>query len=288
MARLMTGKLKVAVLISGRGSNLQALLDACAEPGFPAEIVRVISNVADAYGLERARRAGVATEVIDHRGFAGREAFDAALDSAIGAAGAQLVCLAGFMRLLTPGFSETWSGRLINIHPSLLPCFKGLHTHRRALDAGVKIHGCTVHFVTPDLDDGPIFGPGRRPGSRFGRRGQPRRPCSESRTPHLSACPEADRRRPGDDRRPDSATGAGDGGAGRSAQSAGVRRRHRHIGGLTPSLPITTRDVAKLPSGALTAGVKTARPGFSAERSAGTIVTIGALGGTRIFMLPPL
>jgi phosphoribosylglycinamide formyltransferase-1 len=153
----MADELKVAVLISGRGSNLQALLDACAKPGFPAAVVRVISNVAGAYGLERASRAGIATEVIDHRGFAGREAFDTALDKAIRATGAQLVCLAGFMRLLTPGFAEAWSGRLINIHPSLLPCFKGLHTHRRAIEAGVRIHGCTVHFVTPDLDDGPIL-----------------------------------------------------------------------------------------------------------------------------------
>ena len=288
MARLMKGKLKVAVLISGRGSNLQALLDACAEPGFPAEIVRVISNVADAYGLERARRAGVATEVIDHRGFAGREAFDAALDSAIGAAGAQLVCLAGFMRLLTPGFSETWSGRLINIHPSLLPCFKGLHTHRRALDAGVKIHGCTVHFVTPDLDDGPISVQAAVPvlGSDDEDSLAARVLKAEHRIYPLALKLIAEDRVTIDGRTVQLAQGTAVPDA--LLESAGVRRRHRHIGGLTPSLPITTRDVAKLPSGALTAGVKTARPGFSAERSAGTIVTIGALGGTRIFMLPPL
>ncbi len=148
---------KVAVLISGRGSNLQALLDACAKPEFPAEIVCVISNIADAYGLERARRAGVATQVIDHKAFPTREAFDAALDTAIRAAGAELVCLAGFMRLLTPGFTKAWHGRVINIHPALLPSFKGLHTHRRALEAGVKLHGCSVHFVTADLDDGPLI-----------------------------------------------------------------------------------------------------------------------------------
>ncbi len=148
---------KVAVLISGRGSNLQALLDACAKPEFPAEIVCVISNIADAYGLERARRAGVATQVIDHKAFPTREAFDAALDTAIRAAGAELVCLAWFMRLLTPGFTKAWHGRVINIHPALLPSFKGLHTHRRALEAGVKLHGCSVHFVTADLDDGPLI-----------------------------------------------------------------------------------------------------------------------------------
>ncbi|HLN22967.1 MAG TPA: phosphoribosylglycinamide formyltransferase [Patescibacteria group bacterium] len=153
----MAGGLKVAVLISGRGSNLQALLDACAQPGFPAKIVRVISNVATATGLERAHQAGVATEVINHKAYPSREAFDAALDAAIRASGAELVCLAGFMRLLTPGFTESWRDRMINIHPSLLPSFKGLHTHQRAIEAGVKLHGCTVHFVTPDLDDGPII-----------------------------------------------------------------------------------------------------------------------------------
>lgn len=153
----MAAPLKVAALISGRGSNLQALLDACAQPGFPARIVRVISNVADAYGLERAAKAGVPTQVIDHKAFSSREAFDAALDADIRAAGADLVCLAGFMRLLTPGFTESWGGRMINIHPSLLPSFKGLHTHRRALEAGVRLHGCSVHFVTPDLDDGPLI-----------------------------------------------------------------------------------------------------------------------------------
>ncbi|HVI49964.1 MAG TPA: phosphoribosylglycinamide formyltransferase [Candidatus Sulfotelmatobacter sp.] len=153
----MAKRLKVAVLISGRGSNLQALLDACGDAAFPAEIALVISNVADAYGLERARKAGVPTLVIDHKAHASREAFDAELDKAIRASGAELVCLAGFMRLLSKGFSEAWNGRMINIHPSLLPSFKGLHTHRKAIEAGVKLHGCTVHFVTPELDDGPII-----------------------------------------------------------------------------------------------------------------------------------
>ena len=151
------GRLKVGVLISGRGSNLQALLDACASPGFPAEVVVVIANIGDAYGLERARRAGVATQIIDHRAFPGRDAFDAALDQALAAAGVELVCLAGFMRLLTPVFANAWRGRLVNIHPSLLPSFKGLHTHRQALAAGVRLHGCSVHFVTPELDGGPII-----------------------------------------------------------------------------------------------------------------------------------
>lgn len=150
-------RVKVGVLISGRGSNLQALLDACAEPGFPAEIAIVISNVAGAYALERAARAGVPTLVISHKDFASRDAFDAAVDAALRRAGIDIVCLAGFMRLLTAGFTEAWRDRLINIHPSLLPSFKGLHTHERALAAGVRIHGCTVHVVRPELDDGPII-----------------------------------------------------------------------------------------------------------------------------------
>lgn len=150
-------RVRVGVLVSGRGSNLQALLDACAAPDFPAEIALVISNVAGAYALERAAKAGVATAVIEHKPFPSREAFDAALDAALRAAGVEIVCLAGFMRLLTPGFTEAWRDRLINIHPSLLPSFKGLHTHERAIAAGVRVHGCTVHVVRPELDDGPII-----------------------------------------------------------------------------------------------------------------------------------
>lgn len=148
---------KVGVLVSGRGSNLQALLDAARDPVFPAEIALVISNVPGAYALERAAAAGVPGRVIPHKSFASREEFDAAVDTALRGAGIEIVCLAGFMRLLTPGFVGGWAGRMINIHPSLLPSFKGLHTHRRALEAGVKLHGCTVHLVTPDLDDGPIL-----------------------------------------------------------------------------------------------------------------------------------
>src|SRR5690606_18368473 len=147
----------VGVLISGRGSNLQARIDACAAPGFPAEIVLVISNNAGAQGLERARAAGIATEIVDHRGYADRDSFDAALDGALRRAGVELVCLAGFMRLLTPGFVERWRDRVINIHPSLLPAFKGLHSHERALAAGVRLSGCTVHFVRAEMDDGPII-----------------------------------------------------------------------------------------------------------------------------------
>ncbi|MEW5727114.1 MAG: phosphoribosylglycinamide formyltransferase [Pseudomonadota bacterium] len=150
-------KRKVGVLVSGRGSNLQALLDACADPAFPAEIVLVISNVPGAYALERAAKAKVPTQVIPHKQFASREEFDAAMDAALRAAGVEIVCLAGFMRLLTKGFVEGWAGRMINIHPSLLPSFKGLHTHERAIEMGVKLHGCSVHLVTPELDDGPIL-----------------------------------------------------------------------------------------------------------------------------------
>ena len=151
------GGLKVAVLISGRGSNLQALLDACADPAFPARIVLVISNVANAAGLQRAAAAGVPTAVVDHRAFAGRGAFEAALTDALAAAGADLVCCAGFMRVLTPGFVARWHDRLVNIHPSLLPAFPGLDTHARALAAGVRFAGCTVHYVRAEVDAGPII-----------------------------------------------------------------------------------------------------------------------------------
>jgi phosphoribosylglycinamide formyltransferase-1 len=150
-------RLKVGVLISGRGSNLQALIDACADPAFPAEIVLVLSNKADAYGLERARNAGIAAAVVSHRDYADKPGFEAAMDDALNAAGVELVCLAGFMRLLTAGFVERWHNRLINIHPSLLPSFKGLDTHARAIEAGVRFTGCTVHYVRPAMDEGPII-----------------------------------------------------------------------------------------------------------------------------------
>lgn len=150
-------RLRLGVLVSGRGSNLQALLDACADPAFPAEVAVVVSNRADAYGLERARGAGVPAVVVPHRDFADRETHEAAIDEALAGAGVGLVCLAGYMRLLTPWFVGRWRDRLINIHPSLLPSFKGLHTHERALAAGVRFHGCTVHFVRPEMDEGPII-----------------------------------------------------------------------------------------------------------------------------------
>jgi phosphoribosylglycinamide formyltransferase 1 len=150
-------RLKVGVLISGRGSNLQALIDACAVPDYPAEIVLVLSNRADAFGIERARLAGIETTVIPHRDFAAREGFEVALDDALRAAGAEFVCNAGFLRILTPSFVERWRDRQINIHPSLLPAFPGLHTHERAIAAGVRFSGCTVHFVRPAMDEGPII-----------------------------------------------------------------------------------------------------------------------------------
>ncbi len=149
-------KTPVAVLVSGNGSNLQALIDACIAPDYPVKIVLVISNKEDAYGLKRAAEAGIAIQVIRHKDFPDREAFDAALHAAIVAGGAELVCLAGFMRILTAGFVGKWEGKMINIHPSLLPSFKGMHTHAEALATGVKIHGCTVHFVVPEMDSGPI------------------------------------------------------------------------------------------------------------------------------------
>lgn len=146
----------VVVLISGSGSNLQALIDSVAHDGNPARIAAVICNRAGAYGLERAKQAGIATELLDHKQFEGREAFDAALIQAIDAHQPDLVVLAGFMRILTPGFVQHYSGRLLNIHPSLLPKHKGLHTHQRALEAGDTEHGCSVHFVTEELDGGPL------------------------------------------------------------------------------------------------------------------------------------
>ena len=150
-------RLKLAVLISGRGSNLQSLIDACAAPDFPAEIVIVVSNEPDAAGLDRARAAGIQAVVIDHHDFPTREAFDEALSASIRAAGAELACLAGFMRLVTEAFLHDWRDRLINIHPSLLPAFGGLNTHARAIAAGVRFTGCTIHFVRAEMDAGPIL-----------------------------------------------------------------------------------------------------------------------------------
>jgi phosphoribosylglycinamide formyltransferase-1 len=147
---------RVGVLISGRGSNLQALIDACKPRNFPAEIVLVISNVPQAQGLLRAEAALIPTITINHKDFSSREAFDVALDKALNEAHVELLCNAGFMRLHTAGFVERWRDRHLNIHPSLLPAFRGLDTHARIIEAGVTISGCTVHFVRSELDSGPI------------------------------------------------------------------------------------------------------------------------------------
>ena len=153
----MDGRLRVGVLISGRGSNLQALLDACADPDFPARIVCVLSNNADAFGLQRAADAGVPTTVVSHKDYPNRKTFDAAVNDALGKFDVEFLCLAGFMRILDGQFVARWRDRMINIHPSLLPSFPGLDTHQRALDMGVKVAGCTVHFVRADVDAGPII-----------------------------------------------------------------------------------------------------------------------------------
>jgi phosphoribosylglycinamide formyltransferase-1 len=151
-------KKRVAVLISGRGSNMVALIEAAKAKDYPAEIVLVVSNRPDAGGLARAREAAIATAVIDHRSFGeDRAAFERVLDEELRKYEVEIVCLAGFMRLLTGWFIGRWSGRILNIHPALLPDFKGLHTHRRALQAGVNQHGATVHFVVEQTDAGPII-----------------------------------------------------------------------------------------------------------------------------------
>lgn len=157
------GRRRAAILISGRGSNMEALLRAMAVPDFPAEAVLVFSNRADAGGLSVARAAGVETSSLSHRDYPSREAFDRAVDAVLVERGVELVCLAGFMRVVSAWFCERWLGRMISIHPALLPSFKGLDTHARALDAGVKIHGATVHFVVPELDAGPIVAQGAVP-----------------------------------------------------------------------------------------------------------------------------
>jgi phosphoribosylglycinamide formyltransferase 1 len=151
-------KKRVAVLISGRGSNMAALIEAAKTDGYPAEITLVVSNRADAKGLAHAREQGIATALIDHHKFGDdRQAFERALDDLLRTHRIELVCLAGFMRILTPWFVTRWSGRLLNIHPALLPQFKGLDTHRRAIEAGAKRHGATVHFVVAEIDAGPII-----------------------------------------------------------------------------------------------------------------------------------
>ncbi len=149
---------RVAILISGRGANMGALIAAAKEPDYPAEIVLVLSNRPEAGGLRRASAEGIATVVVDHTDFGkDREAFERAVQAHLESHGIDIVCLAGFMRLFTASFVSRWNGRMINVHPALLPSFKGLHTHERALEAGVKIHGATVHFVIPEVDSGPII-----------------------------------------------------------------------------------------------------------------------------------
>ena len=157
-------RIKVGVLISGRGSNMSALIAAAKAADYPAKIALVIANVPDAGGLEAARAEGVQAVAIESMPYGkDRQAHEQAMDAALRAAGVQVICLAGFMRLLTPWFVDAWSGRMLNIHPSLLPDFKGLHTHARAIEAGAAEAGCTVHIVTADLDDGPILGQARVP-----------------------------------------------------------------------------------------------------------------------------
>ncbi len=150
-------KRRVAILISGRGSNMASLIEAARASDYPAEIVLVVSNIAGAGGLEKARAAGIETLTLESKPFGkDREAFERALNDKLVAHNVELVCLAGFLRLLTPWFVKQWDGRMLNIHPALLPSYRGLHTHERALADGVKIHGATVHFVVPEVDAGPI------------------------------------------------------------------------------------------------------------------------------------
>ncbi len=149
--------MKIAILISGRGSNMERLIEAASAPDYPAEIAKVISNRPDASGLQTAANAGIATQAIDHKSYATREDFDSALEAALNEADVDLVCHAGFMRILTDEFAARWEGRMVNIHPSLLPSFKGIRVQQQAIDAGATISGCTVHYITPALDSGPII-----------------------------------------------------------------------------------------------------------------------------------
>lgn len=153
----MVRSLNVAVLISGRGSNLQSIIDACADPKFPASVRVVLSNEPDAYGLERAQAAGIPTEIVPHKAHPSRKEFEEAMQAVLVKYNVDLICLAGFMRVLTPDFVARWEGRMLNIHPSLLPAYPGLHTHERVLANHEKESGCTVHFVTPGLDEGPAL-----------------------------------------------------------------------------------------------------------------------------------
>lgn len=153
----MSRRVRTAILISGRGSNMEALIAAARDPDYPAEIALVLSNRPEAKGLEIAKAAGIAIAVVDHKIYAGREEFERAMQALLEIHRIDLVCMAGFMRLVTPWFIGQWPGRMLNIHPALLPAYRGLDTHARALADGVKIHGCTVHFVVPAMDEGPIL-----------------------------------------------------------------------------------------------------------------------------------
>ncbi len=157
MARLKPKKLRLAILISGRGSNMRALVDACADPDFPARIELVLSNKADAVGLQKAAEAGIDTVIVSNRDYGDKPAFERALDNALRRYDPDLICLAGFMRILSADFIAKWEGRIINIHPSLLPDYKGLDTHARALADGRAVAGCTVHYVIPEMDAGPVI-----------------------------------------------------------------------------------------------------------------------------------
>lgn len=160
----MAAKTPIAILISGRGSNMRALIEACARPDFPAAIALVLSNRPDAPGLKVAQDAGLTTLAIDHKLFGkDRESHERAVNDALNDAGIRLICLAGYMRVLTPFLVNTWEGKMLNIHPSLLPAYPGLHTHERAINDGATEHGCTVHLVTAGVDEGPILGQARVP-----------------------------------------------------------------------------------------------------------------------------
>jgi phosphoribosylglycinamide formyltransferase 1 len=148
---------RTAIFISGRGSNMRSLIEAARAPDYPAEIALVLSNRPEAEGLAYAKALGIATAAVDHKIYAAREDFEKSVQILLDLHRVELICLAGFMRLLTPGFVRTWAERMLNIHPALLPAYRGLHTHERALTDGVKIHGCTVHFVVPEVDEGPII-----------------------------------------------------------------------------------------------------------------------------------
>jgi phosphoribosylglycinamide formyltransferase 1 len=150
-------RIRAGILISGRGSNLQALIDASTAPDYPAEIVCVVSNIAGVEGLKRAEHAGIPGHVVGHEAYSSRDSFDQTVHKLLSDKGVAIVCLAGFMRILSDRFVEDWHGRLVNIHPSLLPAFKGLNVHERVLRSGARISGCTVHFVVPELDSGPII-----------------------------------------------------------------------------------------------------------------------------------